>query len=197
MMAPWRLVVGMIVLLIGVVLGGMAIYDSSYWASAGFFLAGVSLAISIIAWEPGGSSVSLWGTIIGMVFTAISIFGAFASSYALNQKVIKAQSDFIEIIRRLDTEPSGLNESERQLVSQAFKVCVMQRTQDYKDLTANAIKALNMGPGATLADGVDSAVDRVKSVRCLDYFQDLNRTQSLLFTEFVKDHPWVIHSYTK
>ncbi|MCF4987594.1 hypothetical protein GIW63_26525, partial [Pseudomonas syringae] len=45
-MGIWRLVAGLIILLTGLVLAGMAIYEARYLGGAAYFIAGISSAIS-------------------------------------------------------------------------------------------------------------------------------------------------------
>ncbi|KPW92774.1 hypothetical protein [Pseudomonas syringae pv. coryli] len=192
-MSIWRLVTGLIMLSTGLVLAGMAIYDARYWAAAAYFIAGISSAISVVVWEAGISTLSLTPTVIAIVFTIISVIDVFSSSHVLKQEEAKAQMDFFEIILQLHTDPSGLDEDERSLAGKAFFACGMQSNRDFLDLTMNANKALRLGPNATLVDGVDSAFNPAKSARCLDYFDELYKTQPMLFLNFVKKYPWLLN----
>jgi hypothetical protein len=192
-MSTWRLVVGAILFLTGLVLGGMEVYDARYWSALVFFIAGASSAVSFIVWEFGASSVSWVSALIGVAFSVVSIIDVFGSSPALDFEQSKAQVDFFQKLLELDADPSGLDENERKLVGQALYACAMQSNRDFRDLTINANKAIKMGPNATLADGVNSAIDPDKRVRCLDYFQKLYKTQPVLFESFVNTYPWLLN----
>jgi len=192
-MESWRLVVGFISLVIGVVLAGVAFHGEHYWAFAGFIVAGLAAAASVVFWEDWTEPRSYLPPLVSIVFTFLSVSDAFSTSHALNSEETKAQVAFLQKLIDLDNDPAELDDSERVLVKKAIGACSMQGAKDNVELINNAQKALRMGPGTTLIDGVDSQLDSEKPPqRCLDYYRELRKTKAKLFSSLEQTFPWLL-----
>ncbi|WAT31781.1 hypothetical protein [Pseudomonas sp. GXZC] len=190
----WRLrrAVGYIVFFVGLILAFYAGAEERYWAAAGFVAGGIACAATVVLWEAMGGSVSLLLSMFSLAVTIFSVLDVFSSSYALNQREIDAQRDFVEVLVHEQFEFSRLDGDNRQLVAKAFKACVLQSYADQQDFVVNAGKAVYFGPGLTLVDGLSSRLDGKHPVRCLDYYRELRKTQAHLFLRMEKHHPWLL-----
>lgn len=186
-----KLVLGGAALLTGIVLALIAFVDGRYWGGAGFVTAGIALATTIVLFEHWMSPAFWFAPVCAALLTSFSILDAFTSSHLVNLKEAEAQSDFLKSLIYLEAGTSPLTAREKQLANEAFKVCVMQGSQDQMELVVNAQKALSFGSALTLVDGANSALAGKQPVRCLDYYRELRKTQNQLFTEMEKKHPWL------
>ncbi|WP_148661748.1 hypothetical protein [Pseudomonas putida] len=186
-----RLLLCSFAVFVGVVLAIMACFLSRYWAAAGFFVAGFSLAVTILLHE-NWLSPSFWlAPLLTAALTCFSVVDAMSSSHLFNLKEAAAQADFLHELIWLQASSQSLTQKQRALVGSAFRACAMQGAEDQLDLVGNAGKAIYFGPVLTLADGVASALPKEPKLRCLDYYQELKKTRAELFPITAARHPWL------
>lgn len=188
-----RLVALVIASLAGLVLAIIAGFDGRYWGAACFLVAGVTWGLTLAIFdvvynEPGLLIIP----VLALATTGLSIADVFSSSNALNAKLVDAQTDLVKILMEADGPFTSLSGVEKKLVNKAFITCAIQDKVDALDLAVGAYKAVYFGPALTVADGINSAMSAPQPVRCLDYYRELRKTRPELFTQFEKDHSWLI-----
>ncbi|MGV6394020.1 hypothetical protein ACTUVN_003253 [Pseudomonas caspiana] len=188
-----RLAVFAIASLAGLVLAVFAGIDGRYWGAACFLIAGIAWGLTlalydIVYGEPGLLLIPL----LALATTGFSIADVLSSSKAFNAKLAGAQADFVNILIHADGPYTSLSSSEKKLVVKASITCVVQDKVDVFDFAINAYKAVYFGPALTVVDGINSAMSGPQPVRCLDYYGELRKTKPELFTQFEKDHSWLL-----
>lgn len=196
-MVIWRLVVGVILFVVGVVLAAIAFHDARYWAAGGFIVAGIAAAASVIIASEWTDPSFVVPAIFAAVLTFFSVGDVFTSSHALNFDESKAQVALLNKFISLNLGPSELSDSERDLVKKGVEVCGLQNIRDTQQLAVDSQKAIRLGAGATLADGVNSQLDGEPTQRCLDYYSELRKTQPALFCDLEQTYPWLLKKTEK
>lgn len=186
-----RLVSGGTAFLIGVVLAFVFAIDGRWLAAAGFVAAGATWGLRFVLWDVANAwPVTLFATAV----TLFSIFDVVFSSNAINLKEQDAQQEFTHMLLEVQFGPPRMSPTEKKLVSDAFTICALQTNHDQMEFVLNAQKAIYLGPALTLADGVNSVLDAKPSVRCLDYYRELRKTQPGLFVRLERHHPWLLNT---
>ncbi|MGE8149800.1 hypothetical protein ACQKP5_00925 [Pseudomonas vancouverensis] len=192
----FRLILGLVCFLTGVVLAALAGWDGRFWGAVGFFVAGIAVAITVIAWDFYSEPVFWFAPILGAVLTIVSVADVFTSSHAVNYKETEAQDDFLNALIELQVDGSPMTAREKKLVGEAFRVCALQGNQDQLELVFSAQKAIYFGPALTLVDGVNSEITEQHPVRCLDYYRELRKTRASLFTKMERRNSWLLENFS-
>ena len=192
----FRLTLGLVSFLTGVVLAALAGWDGRFWGAGGFFVAGIAVAITVIFWDAYSEPVFWFVPVLGAVLTLFSVIDVFTSSHAVNYKETEAQDDFLNVLIHLQGDTSPMSAREKKLVEEAFRVCALQGNQDQLELVFSAQKAIYLGPTLTLADGVNSALAGEQPVRCLDYYRELRKTRAPLFAKMEIRNSWLLKEFS-
>jgi len=191
-MLGFRLALGVVAFLAGLVLAVIAAFEGRFLGGAGFVAAGIALAVTVVFWELWMSPGYWIAPVCATALTFFSIGDVLTSSHAVNFNEIEAQNDFMSLIINLQGGLSPMNLREKRLVEAAFKVCVLQGIQDQQELVIGAQKAIYFGSAMTLVDGVNSALTSEHPSRCLDYYRELRKTKPQIFVNFERNHPWLL-----
>jgi hypothetical protein len=108
----FRLILGLVSFLAGVVLAALAGWDGRFGGAGGFFVAGIAVAITVIFWDAYSEPVFWFAPALGAVLTLFSVIDVFTSSHAVNYKETEAQDDFLNVLIHLqgDTSPMSARE---------------------------------------------------------------------------------------
>ncbi len=178
-----------ICLLTGLILSGFYMWASHWWGAFGYLCAGFMGSIFLlVGWE---IIEEWWYKLMGGGLLIFSIFSVIFESPGIQPNVQQAQLELFQTLLEMNTRSNPLNSIERTLIERATIVCADQGIMDLNQLTGDLVKAQRFGPIMTLIDGLNSTATKKTSKNCLDYYQELRKSQPSSFILFESHNPWV------
>ncbi|SAL18575.1 hypothetical protein AWB64_01264 [Caballeronia sordidicola] len=174
----------------GLFFGIKSLLSGEYFSAGSSIICGgmVATAVTLRNFDVLSSN---WWEVGACLCTAVSLFGAFAESPALDMERQEIQNEIWQQSAELAFGVYGTRVLATEVTAEAenlLKSCAMQATLDLQATTVNAQKALYLGPTASLLEASAELTSKPPPQDCLAAFANFNRAHPELFIRVTRKH---------
>jgi hypothetical protein len=151
-----RLIVAAIILILGIVLGIVALVNGHSIVALALFLSGINVALGALL----GISEYLtnpWFKLSAGVLSALSVLAVFLYARAFQPNLQEAHADALVAFVKLGTPLHPASREVQDIANFGVKACALQGNSDQMDAMVGLTKSVYLGPGTSLADAVLSS----------------------------------------